>query len=503
MQFKLISIFNMTEEILFLGEEAKRDIHRHYEISKSELGKGSYGIVQLGRLKGTKVQRAIKVIDKSKVSNVERFKLEVEIMMRLDHPSILRLFDYFEDKTSIFLVLELCTGGELFDRIIEKKYYDEDGARKIFKQIIKAIYYCHMNGVCHRDLKPENFIMLSKTDPFSLKVIDFGLSRTFNQNDQGHVEKGQTINIDMGSPKDLDLNKPRTSRRQTKAILKTKAGTPFYIAPEVLSGEYTEKCDVWSCGVILYILLCGYPPFYGENNKEILEAVKEGKLDFSGPEWKEKSKISIDLIKKMIINQKSRLFADEVIKDVWMKNEEPKVNLLKLKEIFANMVKFSKLSCLQKTMFYFISFNMFEEDLTFLHDYFDLFDLNHHGSISENSFKSILKSRLNVSEKEAEAIFVGIDVFENKNIAYTEFVACALGFEYLVDDKRLNIFFQLCDMDRNGELSLSDFEMFSRIQFKYRPFVTSKFKFQLINEFTNSKFVNVNFDGFKKLFRGN
>lgn len=172
----------MNHESYFLGEENHRNIYDYYELTSNELGKGSYGRVQLGKLKGTNLKRAIKIIEKAKVSNVERFKLEVEIMMKLDHPNILRLIDYFEDKKNVYLVLELCTGGELFDRIIANKYYNEEDARIIFKQIIKALHYCHINGVCHRDLKPENFIMISKNDPFTLKIIDFGLSRTFQQN---------------------------------------------------------------------------------------------------------------------------------------------------------------------------------------------------------------------------------------------------------------------------------------------------------------------------------
>lgn len=115
------------------------------------------------------------------------------------------------------------------------------------------MYYCHRKGVCHRDLKPENFIMISKKDPFTLKIIDFGLSRTFQQGDSKVLKEK------------VDTN--NSKRRKTRAILKTKAGTPFYIAPEVLTGNYNEKCDVWSAGVILYILFCGYPPFYGESNR--------------------------------------------------------------------------------------------------------------------------------------------------------------------------------------------------------------------------------------------
>lgn len=192
---------------------------------------------------------------------------------------------------------------------------------------MSALHYCHANGVVHRDLKPENFIMISPKDPFTLKIIDFGLSRTFNTADS--VLKDQTS--DDGNRK-----------RKTRAVLKTKAGTPFYIAPEVLTGNYNEKCDVWSAGVILYILLCGYPPFYGESNKQILDAVKQGKLDFSGAEWKDKSKEAIDLIKKMITEQNVRLFTDQVLNDPWMAMSKIKIVFKeKIKILYHNMKKFS------------------------------------------------------------------------------------------------------------------------------------------------------------------
>jgi len=486
----------MSEETLFLGEEANRDIHKFYELENTELGKGSYGTVQMGRLRGTKVQRAIKVIDKSKVSNVERFKLEVEIMMRLNHPSILRLFDYFEDKKVIYLVLELCSGGELFDRIVENQFYNEEDARHIFKQIIKAIYYCHLNGVCHRDLKPENFIMLSKKDPYLLKVIDFGLSRTFS-----NANTAQVLPFDAKAPKEIELNKPSNCRRQTKAILKTKAGTPFYIAPEVLTGNYTEKCDVWSAGVILYILFCGYPPFYGENNKEILDAVKTGKLDFSTSEWKDKSKVAIDLVKKMIVSQDTRLFADEVLKHPWMQPKTATVDSAKLKEVFNNMTRFAKFSTIKKVILYFIAHNLYEEDLTFLHEFFYIFDPMDQGSINESSFKEIAKEKLGVEPKVSEALFKSIDIFDSKSIGYTLFIAAALKLDVLTSDKGINVFFQICDIDRNEELSLLDFEKFLAIQFKYRTGISKKFRFVLMNEFSESKFVNTNFEAFKAAFK--
>ncbi len=366
-------------------------------MSNNELGKGSYGRVQLAKLKGTSVKRAIKIIEKAKVSNVERFKLEVEIMMKLDHPNILRLMDYFEDPKYVYLVLELCTGGELFDRIISNKYYNEEDARVIFRQIMTALHYCHISGVVHRDLKPENFIMISQRDPFTLKIIDFGLSRTFNSTDKA---------LNDITPDD------NSKKRKTRAVLKTKAGTPFYIAPEVLTGNYNEKCDVWSAGVILYILFCGYPPFYGESNKQILEAVKKGKLDFSSVEWKDKSKEAIDLIKKMIIEQDQRFFTDQVLADPWMSMSKVKtIYKEKIKVLFHNMKKYTKLDKFRKLILYFLAKNLQEEDISHYHNYFYLFDTKNKGSIDKESFVQTLKTNLEVEEEVANKVFDRMDLF--------------------------------------------------------------------------------------------
>jgi calcium-dependent protein kinase len=131
----------------------------------------------------------------------------------------------------------MCTGGELFDKIIEKEYFEEGYAAKIFRQILNAINYCHKLEIAHRDLKPENFLYETKDEASEIKVIDFGLSKICNTKNTGKIER-----------------------------LKTRAGTPYYISPEVLAGNYDKQCDLWSAGCILYILLCGYPPFYGDDD---------------------------------------------------------------------------------------------------------------------------------------------------------------------------------------------------------------------------------------------
>ena len=477
----------MSKTNYFLGEEARRNINTYYELSSDELGKGSYGKVVLGTMKQVKVKRAVKIIDKSKVSNVDRLRFEVEIMKKLDHPNILRLYDYFEDADFVYLVLELCTGGELFDRIVEKNYYKEPEAKIIFKQMMKAIYHCHINGVCHRDLKPENFMMISKKDQYTIKLIDFGLSRQF----EGNVLTERKVE---------DNVKPM--RRQTRATLKTKAGTPFYIAPEVLTGNYTEKCDVWSAGVILYILCCGYPPFYGNNNKEILDAVKKGKLDFGDKEWADKSPAVIDIIRRMVTNQEQRLFSDEVFKHVWMQNGKvDKAQLARLKDLWKCMKDFSKLPIVQKLICYFITQSQVEEESTALHPLFEIFDDAHTGSISLAAFKSTLHGHIGVTEIEATDVFYGIDFFGNEAVSYSQFITAAVHHSKNLTDQKLQTFFQMSDIDRDDRLTIKDLDKFLEIQFTHKPNVTNKFRLCALSKFSDAGFLDLNLKEFLKLVK--
>ncbi|CAK0899296.1 unnamed protein product [Prorocentrum cordatum] len=276
-----------------------------YHMEQQTLGQGTYGSVCKGRHKVTKAVRAIKTIPKGKMRNIERFKREIAIMKMMDHPGIVKLYETFEDidQRNIYLAMELCEGGELFDKIIASGRFAEVEAAHVMQQVLRAIFYMHMNRICHRDLKPENFLLLTKdTEPILnnvLKIIDFGLSHDFKPGE----------------------------------FMSTRAGTPFYVAPEVLTSRYTERCDLWSAGVIMYVLLCGYPPFSGKSDGEVLSKVKQGCLHFSHRDWRNVSDDAKDLIRMLVkTSPQERLSAEQALQHAWIAQKAPKAASVTLEE---------------------------------------------------------------------------------------------------------------------------------------------------------------------------
>lgn len=170
----------------------------------------------------------------------ERFISEIKLLKQMDHPNILKLYEVFQDEARFYVVTQLCEGGELFDEIVKRKSFSEKDAAQIMLQILSAIVYCHSNHICHRDLKPENILMENGEQ---VKVIDFGTAANFNP------EQG----------------------------MNTMLGTPYYMAPEIFNqSTYNEKCDVWSLGVIMYVMLTGRPPFFGDSDAEVIKCVQRG-----------------------------------------------------------------------------------------------------------------------------------------------------------------------------------------------------------------------------------
>lgn len=233
--------------------EKKGDIKSEYNLLLPELGKGSYGKVQKAVHKVSNLKRAVKIIEKRRTTSDYQNRLinEVNILKGCDHPNIIKILEFFQDDSNFYIVTELCEGGELYKRINLKKRFSEEEAAWTIRQVVSALYYIHSHKIVHRDLKPENILYDSRQDDSLIKVIDFGTSHNYDPNSK----------------------------------MTQKFGTCYYIAPEVLKGQYDESCDVWSCGVILYLLLGGYPPFFGSSDEVVLRKVEKGVVEFDAENW--------------------------------------------------------------------------------------------------------------------------------------------------------------------------------------------------------------------------
>jgi len=215
---------------------------------------------------------------------------EVEIMHKINHPHCVKLYEMFETSKRLYMVMELLTGGELFDRIVAKGSFSEKEASEVIRNVTDAIAYIHKIGIVHRDLKPENLLYLNKTPESPIKITDFGLAKF---------------------------------RANNSVEMHTACGTPGYVAPEVLMNQnYTKAVDMWSLGVILYILLCGFPPFYHPKTSELYKLIKAGEYDFPDPYWTDISDSAKDLVKKLLcVDQKKRYTAEQVLAHAWVKGQ--------------------------------------------------------------------------------------------------------------------------------------------------------------------------------------
>jgi calcium-dependent protein kinase len=397
----------------------------NYDVIR-QLGKGGYGKVYEVKNKKSGDIRACKHLSKATIKNLEKFEREIEILIRSDHPNIIKLYEVFESQRSLYLVMEECKGGEIFDRIIQhiqkKEMYSEKDAATIFQQVMSAIEYCHNNGICHRDLKPENILYLNegaeKDNP--IKVIDFGLS--------------QVISSDKK--------------------LSTKVGTAYYVSPEILLGEYTEKCDIWSAGVILYIFLSGDPPFNGSNDHAIYTKISKMKFTFPEKKWKNISNEAKDLISHMITPEKERYTARQVLSHPWFSNAST-VPLSELNFDSSFFVDYEKSSELKKMTLLFIASRLDENEINDLKKSFEAIDNSKDGQITFEELKSgLIQLKSNkMNENEIKELFDLIDVDQNGKIDYTEFLAATLQKKNYLRNERLLEAFCMFDKDNSGQIT--------------------------------------------------
>ncbi|XP_055875997.1 calcium/calmodulin-dependent protein kinase type II delta chain-like isoform X14 [Biomphalaria glabrata] len=282
-----------------------------YEL-KEELGKGAFSIVKRCVQKATGLEFAAKIINTKKLSARDHQKLEREarICRLLKHPNIVRLHDSIQDEGFHYLVFDLVTGGELFEDIVAREFYSEADASHCMQQILESVNYCHQHGIVHRDLKPENLLLASKAKGAAVKLADFGLAIEV----QGEQQAWFGF-----------------------------AGTPGYLSPEVLRKDpYGKPVDIWACGVVLYILLVGYPPFWDEDQHRLYAQIKAGAYDYPSPEWDTVTPEAKNLINSMLcVNPAKRINASEALKHPWICQRERVASVVHRQETVDCLKKFN------------------------------------------------------------------------------------------------------------------------------------------------------------------
>ena len=405
-----------------------------------DLSNGTYSKIYLVQNKTDFKLYCCKEIFKSKVADLTKFKNEINVLSKVDHPNIIRLYEIFEDDRYISLIMEYCQGGELFKKINElaenDQSFSEKEAVKIFKQLISAVSYCHSQGICHRDLKPENILFLTKEADSPIKIIDFGLSKIFGEIKP--IMKGNKVE---------------------KNIMSLRVGTAYYMSPEVLQGNYDNKCDIWSCGVILYIMLCGYPPFDGDSENDIIKAILKKKFYFPEEEWKSVSDDAKDLIKHMICDADKRYNAEMVLNHPWIEKNAPnsKGNLAKFN--IHSLKNFGNLYKLTKYVLGFIASRAAEEDIIQLRKIFEEMDTNKNGTLDINEIKNgidKMEQNKEITEEEKKDIIKEIDTDKSSKIEYNELLAACLEQKVYLREENLLRAFMMLDFDGSGKISKAE-----------------------------------------------
>ncbi|CAL9205874.1 unnamed protein product [Musa hybrid cultivar] len=406
--------------LVVLRKPTGRDIGSRYEMGQV-LGRGEFGVTYLCTDKATGEHLACKSISKKKLRtavDIEDVRREVEIMRHLPaHPNIVKLKDTYEDDGAVHLVMELCEGGELFDRIVARGHYTERAAAAVTRTIIEVIQVCHKHGVMHRDLKPENFLFGNKKENAPLKAIDFGLSVFFRPGD----------------------------------CFTEIVGSPYYMAPEVLKRNYGPEVDVWSAGVILYILLC-------ESEQGVAQAILRSVIDFKREPWPKVSDSAKDLVRHMLDpDPKQRFTAQQVIDHSWLQNatKAPNVNLGET--VRARLQQFSVMNKFKKKALRVVAEYLSVEEVADIKDMFEKMDINKNGKITFEELKfGLRKLGHQIPDADVQILMEAVNVDGTGTLDYGEFVAVSIHLRKIGNDEHLHKAFSYFDQNKSGYIEIEE-----------------------------------------------
>jgi calcium-dependent protein kinase len=395
----------------------------HFSKGK-ELGSGQFGTIFLCTRKADGSQLACKQIPKCMCHSEqdrEDIRREVKILHHLDgHSNVVGMHGAYEDRENVYIMLDACNGGELFDDIISKGSYTEREAAEIFRTMLRVVAHCHSLGVMHRDLKPENFLLSDRNDK-TLKATDFGMSVFYS---------------------------PQQCFDQL-------VGSPYYIAPEVLKRAYGAEADMWSIGVILYILLSGMPPFFGNTDREIFNEILCGKLNFKSEPWPRVSEGAKDCIRKMLCpNPSERMSADEALKHPWVKEDGIAQDTNLGNAVVDRMMRFQRLQKFKKLGLFTLAQTLNQEEVEGLMEMFKSIDKDGNGTVTVQELQEGLKEKgYNMAKEKVEELVNSIDVNGDRVLDYSEFIAATLQLHKATREDNMVKLFQYFDKDESGYIS--------------------------------------------------
>lgn len=398
-----------------------RRITDDYIVEPKVLGKGCSGEVRLARSRQSSTGLfAVKTFNLQGISPEKREQLETEaeIFLAVDHPHVARLVDVYDSDDELSLVMECLTGGELFARVRKLKRFSEADAAVAAHQMLLAVNYIHSHGVVHRDIKLENFLY-DYQGSSNLKLIDFGFSK---------VVQGDTK---------MDYC----------------CGSMSYIAPEVITKSYTSQCDLWSLGVVVFVLLFGYMPFAAEKKEALCNIILRGDFEYKEDAWDRISESGQDFVRRLlVVNPKKRMTAQQALKHEWIiqhQRLEPIVD----KGVVDALVNFGKASAFRRLCLSLMAWSLTSEEQSKVQDAFLAFDVGHNGAILLWEFKQTLKDKFNFDDQTIQQLFKALDLSRTHQIHYSDFLAAMVSSKIEVQDEHLQQTFRRFDVDGSGYIT--------------------------------------------------
>ena len=394
------------------------------------IGSGTTSEVRICTHRDTDEKRAVKIFKKFTDAEqpISDYKSEIKLMKSVDHPNIVRAYEYFEDTRRVYVVMEYCSGGELFEEIIKQKYLSEINTAKIMHQLFSVLFYLNEQNIIHRNLKPENILLEESDTVLNIKIVDFGCAVEATGYVQGNV------------------------------------GSPYFSAPEVAKGKYCSKADIWSAGIIMCILLSGQPPYRVINKTKIEYYGEDQNYGFSEEIWCKISAEAKDLLRKIFCEEDSRITARECMVHRWIieKSQRPICNEMILKSVLTRLKNFQSFHKLREAVYTFIVTQFVSLNETrVLREVFRAIDANGDGklSISELADQYMQTMGSEEAKREAERIMKEVDTDNNGFIDYTEFLKVNLDARKVLSNENLKQAFKLFDKDASGAISAAELKM--------------------------------------------